>query len=265
MRLVVFCEAQADFQIAADLIDRVLREAGEPWVADVMDAAPDEIRSWHGDGEGHELFDLHRLDHHVDRLRVRVPHGHFGGQRGAAGALMARTAFSIVRALVKRGATIDAVVVVWDMGDQPAIRRAGLMQARTEAQGWAGFRIVLGCPNAMREAWVLCGFDPDGPHEGTRLHVLREELGFHPNVDAHRLDAKDEQAKRSAKRVLRQLTDDDRAREQRCWRDTPLEALRARGEATGLRDYLLEVEQHLLPLVVSGASGSPDDPRGINR
>jgi len=178
---------------------------------------------------------------------------------------MARTVFAIVRGLVKRGAVIDAAVLIWDMDDQPTPRRAGLMQARAEAQGWAWFRIVLGCPNAMREAWVLCGFDPDGEHEEVRLHELREELGFHPNVDAHRLDAKDEQARRSAKRVLRQLTDDERAREQRCWRETPLEALRVRGEATGLRDDLLEVEQHLLPLVVSGASGSPDEHRGINR
>jgi hypothetical protein len=265
VKLAVFCEAQVDFQIAADLIDRVLRERGEPWVGDVMDAAPDEIRSWHGDGEGHEFFDLHRLDHHVDRLRVRVPHGHFGGQPGAAGALMARTAFSIVRVLIKGDATIDAVIVVWDMDDQPTPRRAGLMQARAEAQGWARLRIVLGCPNAMREAWVLCGFDPGGEHEQARLRELREELGFHPNIDAHRLDAKDEQAKRSAKRVLRQLTGNDRAREQRCWRETPLEALRSRGEATGLRDYLLEVEQHLLPLVARGASGSPDEHRRSNR
>ena len=78
---------------------------------------------------------------------------------------------------------------------------------------------------------------------------LRQELGFAPNVHAHQLDAKDEQAKRSAKRVLRVLTGNDRDREERCWKVTPLETLRARGEATGLRDYLAEVEQHLLPLV----------------
>lgn len=36
MRLVAFCEAAADFQIASDLVDRILREGGPDWVADVL-------------------------------------------------------------------------------------------------------------------------------------------------------------------------------------------------------------------------------------
>jgi hypothetical protein len=249
MRVVVFCEARADFEIATELIDRVLREHGEPWIADVLDASPDAVRSWHLDGEGHPFFDVHRLGTYVERLGARVPHGHFAGEPGAAGALMARTGFAIVRRLRQLGAEIDATVLVWDMDDQPRDRRAGLIQARREAESWARFQIVLGLPNAMREAWVLCGFDPETDDETAQLRGLRAELGFQPNIGAHQLDAQDEQAKRSAKRVLDQLTAGDRERERRCWQATPLELLRSRGEPSGLQAFLVEIEQTLLPLV----------------
>lgn len=249
MRLVAFCEAPADFRIASDLIDRVLREEGSSWVLDVMDAAPDEIRSWRRDGEGREFFDIHKVRDYAREFSVRVPHGHFDGRPGAAGALMARTVFSIVRALARTGETVDGVVVIWDMDDQPKSRRDGLEQARTEARSWATFRIILGCPDPMREAWVLCGFEPDGEDEHVRLSELRQELGFSPEIAAHLLTAKDKQAKRSARRVLGQLTNADRVREESCWKETPLDTLRARGEAAGLRAYLVEIKQHLVPLL----------------
>jgi hypothetical protein len=251
VRLVVFCEAAADFRIASDLVDRVLRHDGPGWVADVLDAAPDGVRSWRGDGRGNMFFDVHHLSKHVDRLAIRVPHGQFDGCRGAADAVMARTALSIVRHFVKRGEVIDAVLVVRDMDGQPE-RAIGLGQARTEARSWATFQIVLGCANPMREAWVLCGFDPETDDERARLEELRQELGFQPHEQAHHLDAQDEQAKRSAKRVLRLLTGDDREREERCWNQTALDQLRARGVMTGLCNYLDEVRQHLVPLVLRG-------------
>jgi hypothetical protein len=136
-----------------------------------------------------------------------------------------------------------------DMDDQPE-REIGLGQARTEARSWKMFEIILGCPNPMREAWALCGFDPETDNERARLEELRQELGFYPHDQAHHLDAQDEQAKRSAKRVLRLLTGDDREREERCWKRTALDKLRARGVMTGLCNYLDEVRQHLVPLVL---------------
>jgi hypothetical protein len=247
MRLIAFCEAQADFRIARDLVDRVLREAGPTWLSNLMDT-PEDLRVYEVDGEGRPFFDLHRLDRYADDLSVRVPHGHFDGRPGAAGALMARTVFWIVRALMKGGNDITAVIIVWDMDDQPGPRREGLHQARTEAESWASFRIVLGCPNPKREAWVLVGFEPCADDEVARVAALRKELGFAPNVDSHRLTAKDQQAKRSAKRVLDLLTLEDAAREELCWTETPLELLRSRGEQNGLRDFLLEVEERLVPL-----------------
>jgi hypothetical protein len=240
----------ADYRIASDLVDRVLREDGPDWVADVLDAAPDGIRSWRGDGRGNAFFDLHQLTKHVEQLAIRVPHGYFDGRPGAADAVMARTALSIVRHFVKHAEIIDAVLLVRDMDDQPE-RETGLGQARAEAGSWATFKIILGCANPMREAWVLCGFDPETEEERVHLEELRQELGFQPHEQAHQLDAQDEQAKRSAKRVLRLLTGDNRDREERCWKHTALDKLRARGTVTGLCSYLDEIREHLVPLVRS--------------
>jgi hypothetical protein len=52
---------------------------------------------------------------------------------------------------------------------------------------------------------------------------------------------------RSAKRVLRSLTNEDREREALGWTDTQLDVLHARGEHNGLRDFLCEIRKRLLP------------------
>lgn len=70
--------------------------------------------------------------------------------------------------------------------------------------------------------------------------------------DSHQLtaqgdhDAHGAAHKRSAKRVLEQLTGGDGEREQRCWRTT-LAVLRERGAENGLASYLAEVQERLRP------------------
>ena len=251
MRLLAFCEAPDDFRIAADLVDRALREAGPGWVGDVLDTAPEAVLTWGSDGAGRTFFDLHKLRTYTEQLAVRPPYGHFDGSPGGHGALMARTVFWIVRSLLKRGEAVDAVVLIWDMDNAPRARRAGLAQAEAEANQWAPFRIVIGCPNAMREAWVLAGFEPEHADEEALLADVRRDLGFAPNVEPHRLDSNDELAKRNAKRVLRILTGGDKDREVRCWTATRLETMRTRGGENGLRDYLDAIERQLLPLLVT--------------
>lgn len=254
-RLIAFCEAAGDFRVASDLIDRVLRDEGPPWLAGLLDEYPDSARVWHAHGEARAFFDVHAWRALAKELSIRIPHGHFGGRPGGAGALMARTLFQIVRELNRRAKadeTIDVVVLVWDMDDQVDERRRGLHGARYEARTWAPFEIVIGCPDPMREAWVLAGFEPVDDDERVRLDGLRRELGFSPSEHAYRLTAKDEQAKLSAKRVLRVLVKGDPDREARCWRETSIDALRARGESSGLREYLDEVRDLLLPRCGAG-------------
>jgi hypothetical protein len=246
MNLIAFCEAPDDFRIASDLVDRVLRDVGAAWVADVMDASPEGVRTYFRD-EDRAFFDLHKLKKYVGKLGAAVPHGHFDGKRGAADAVMGRTVFTIVRHLSK-SRSVDAVIVMRDLDDEPA-RRDGMQQARREASSWATFGIVVGCPNIMREAWVLVGFEAADPIEEALLVDMRKELGFSPVSEAHQLDSNDEQAKRSPKRVLRVLTRGDRTREEPCWQATDLDTLRTRCPSAGLGHFLKEVEEVIVERV----------------
>ncbi len=235
MRIALFCEAAGDFEAVVGLVDRVLREEGLPWVRDLLDAHPEAVRTWMDDGDGRPFFDLHRLSDHARRFRgLRIPQGHFDGKPGAAGAVMARTVFHLVRAMAKR-APIDAVVIVWDMDQQGDARRDGLAQARAEVAPWKRFGVVLGCPDLEREAWVLAGFEPENDAERRRIEDERRALGFCPCEEAHRLRDPDDHAPRSPKRALRALTGGDDAREARCWEDAPLDRLRERGQGAASR------------------------------
>lgn len=249
-RLIAFCESPGDFRVAADLVDRVFREEGPSWVADLIGEHPDAVRSWHPSERG-AFFDVHTLRKQAKDLGVPIPHGHFNGRPGGAGALMARTVFHIVRALNRRASESEAirvVVLVWDMDQQSSDRRRGLRDARDEAQTWASFQIVIGCPDPEREAWVLAGFEPIDDAERVRLENARRQLGFSPTEQAHRLVPHDD----LPKRVLHALVNGDPEREARCWRETPLDLLWERGEHSGLREYLDEVRRHILPLMTRG-------------
>jgi hypothetical protein len=206
------------------------------------------------DGEGREYFDLHGLTRHVQRLGLRALPGHFNGEPGAPGALMARTVFQIARELSRSGEEVGAVLLVWDMDDQGEARRSGLKQAREEAERLFSQTIVLGCPDPMREAWVLAGFEPETDAERERLAALRQELGFFPNEEAHRLGAKKEYARRSPKRVLDALVDGEWERQVRCWMGPELALLKKRGQESGLAVFLDEVSDRLLPLAAGKAA-----------
>lgn len=267
MRLLAFCEAPADFQLAAGLIDRVLREQGPSWVADNFEA-PEVIRVWQPDPSGLAYFDLHDLNRYMDRFGVRPVRGYFGrrpggaggGRPGGAGSSMMRKALQIARALSQQqpDTPLDAVVLVWDADDQPDERLAGVTLARDDARDdprrWLSFRIVLGLPDPEREAWVLAGFEPDDDAERALLAALQEELGFSPVLEAVRLRDKAAGAARNIKRVLAALLRGDPDREERCWTEPPLANLRHRGAETGLAAFLEEIEQNLLPLLDPGAA-----------
>jgi hypothetical protein len=192
---------------------------------------------------------VHELADYCTEHEVRLQHGHFDGEPGKENAQMARNAFLLARRLKKKGIELDAVVLIGDMDGRAAQRKLGMEQARLEAEKLADFRIVLGCPDAKREAWVLNGFDVKDGVEQTALDELRQDLGFPPVAEAEKLDAKDDLAKRSAKRVLGKLTAGSYERERACWSETPLDTLERRGVGTGLASYLQEVRQTLLPLL----------------
>lgn len=250
---LMFCEARADFETTWGLVERVLREEGPEWVRDLLASEPEVARSvltWVPD-EDRGFFDLHHAKDIALRRRLRIPHDRFKGQRGAYGALNAYTAFLVARDIA-RNTTIDAVLYIWDMDDQGEERRIALARARKEAMGVVPFKILLGAPDRMREAWVLAGFDPETRDERATLEAERRALGFCPCRDADQLDAKDENATRSPKRVLNALTGGNRDREAFCWTTASLETLRARGTRSGLTTFLDETANTLLPLFCDG-------------
>ncbi|HWO25879.1 MAG TPA: hypothetical protein VNO30_44395 [Kofleriaceae bacterium] len=220
---------------------------------------PEVIRVWHPDPSGRAYFDLHTLNEYMDRLRVPSTRGHFKGRPGGAGSSMMRKALKIARVLSKQqaGDPIDVVVLVWDMDQQPDDRRAGVTLARDEARSWTDFEIVCGFQDPEREAWVLAGFEPRDEAERARLAELQDALGFSPVEHAVRLRDKAAGAARNIKRVLGQLTRDDPDREERCWTEPPLEILRERGEPSGLKDFLDEIERALLPLLDPSGAAAP--------
>ncbi|MDC0710101.1 hypothetical protein POL68_16615 [Stigmatella sp. ncwal1] len=259
-RFLVFCESPTDFETITTLAERVIREKGPEWLREMLEEpieGAEKPLEWGRDDEGRSFFDIHKVSDYARRLGIRAPRGHFNGEPGAAGALMARTIFRIVRELVNRGEGVGAVLLVWDMDHQGDERRAGLKQARDVARRFESFGIVLGCPDPMKEAWVLAGFEPVNEAERRRLAQLRQELSFDPCQEAHRLGDKQEQAKRSPKRVLHVLTDGDPERASHCWSTTPLDRLVSRGKDSGLAEFLAEAEVTLIPILTGAPVGAP--------
>lgn len=58
MRLLVFCEAPADFRTTSALVVRMLHEEGPAWVADLLPSHPEAVFQWANDGPGKDFFDL---------------------------------------------------------------------------------------------------------------------------------------------------------------------------------------------------------------
>lgn len=138
----------------------------------------------------------------------------------------------------------DAVVLLRDDDNQKE-RRDGLEQARKESN--VDVPIVIGLAHTKRECWVLAGFEPRSVEEEQHLAAVRKQIGFDPTAHAERLAAKHDSDTHSAKRILGVLTEGDKDRETQCWQITELDTLKTRGENSGLKSYLVEVEETLVP------------------
>ena len=246
----VIAEDFADFQTATHLAERVLLEKID-WLE--RDYLPSQF-SWSGLEENTEYSrwqDIRQIIEQFKQRGLSVPR-YLGfakdGPFKADGAA-ASTVLNLIRVLQrKKQREIKAVVLIRDMDTQPE-RKEGLRQAREEQ---ADLRIVIGMADPKREAWVLNGFEPLNAEEKRLLRETTEQLKFHPCKESHRLrtTAKTEpERQRNAKFILEQLTGGDDSRESKCWEKTSLDILLARGEQTGLSEYLKEVERELIPLL----------------
>lgn len=250
MQLMLVCEDEGHVRVGTGVLDRMLRDHAQvpPWFREQMSDVPHAARSWVPNGAS-AYFGLHGLDDMCRELQVRRLQGSFDGKRGAAGAQMARNALLLARHLQANGKAIDAVVLIWDMDGDGQERRKGLAQAKREAAALGNFRVVLGCPDREGEAWMISGFEAESDAERAALDQERATLSFCPVAESHRLQEAEDGKPRSPKRVWRALTGDDAERQARCWTESSLEVLRARGQENGLADYLDEIECELLPLL----------------
>jgi hypothetical protein len=237
LSFAVVCEAPADRETACDLADRVFCEVD--WVEEDL---LEHLRQWRGWHSSHPCLCWKEVPALARVYNIKL-HGHFDGKPGAPDSHVARQALVLLKLSNLRP---DGVVLIRDTDNQTA-RRQGLEQARDVTR--LGIPIVIGLAHTKRECWVLAGFEPRDQEEASRIHKLRKELGFNPCTHAEELTAIDEQAKRSAKRVLQELCGKDRDRECACWRQTDLARLEERGQNTGLVAYLKEIREHLRPLI----------------
>jgi hypothetical protein len=238
LSFVVVCEAKADFLTSSELADRVLYESID-WVE------PDTIdfhRRYDGETDAEPFFTWTRMKALVKKAGIRA-RGFIEGQPGELDAQQARKALFYIG---RMWPGVDGILLIRD-DDYRASRRRGLEQARHDSH--LSSRIVIGLAHTERECWVLAGFDPRNDREWELLAEIRQELGFDPCTQSDQLTAIHDHDKRSPKRVLNHLVQGDRDRETACWKETPLPILRDRGERTGLSQYLVEVEERLVPLL----------------
>jgi len=237
-RIAVVYEADADFRVATELADRVLIEAVD-WLDEHLIA---HQREWIGEVTGPEKLTWKSIPRLARAARIRA-HGHIDGNPLEIDAGAARRAILYLKAVFD---DIAGIVLIRDQDDQPE-RRDGLEQARSEHHGSPA--VVIGLAVVVRESWVLAGFDPADEEETARHAAERQTLGFDPRMKSEELTVRnDSSAPGSPKRVLAVLCP-TAEREARCWRETPLATLRARGANNGLAAYLDEVRARLAPLI----------------
>lgn len=245
LKICIVYEAAADSQLGCSLADRVVIECID-WLRDQPELLAFQ-REWTTEHGGIQ-FRWDAIDDLGRNMDLRIRGGYEDGEKDYPDFKAAVRALRVIRNLFD---DVDAVVLIRDTDDQPD-RINGLNQAKRRSDGKPpGFRVLIGAARTKRECWVLAGFAPNDEIETGLLETERQYLGFDPTTRSHELTAKnsENEDKRSAKRVLRKLTQGSFDREQQCWTNTPLEQLKAKGDSNGLADYLHQIEEVLVPMV----------------
>jgi hypothetical protein len=245
LKLCIVYEAAADCELGCSLADRVVVECIE-WIRDQPELLAHQ-REWTTEDRGIQ-FRWDAIDDLGRNMDLRVRGGYEDGEQDYPDFKAAVRALRVIRNLFD---DVDAVVLIRDTDDQPD-RINGLNQAKNRFDGKPpGFRVLVGAARTKRECWVLSGFIPNDDIETGLLESERQYLGFDPTARSQELTAKnnENEDKRSAKRVLRKLTQGSSDREEECWTETPLEQLRSKGESNGLAEYLDQIEDVLVPLI----------------
>jgi len=244
LKLCIVYEADADSQLGCALADRVVVECID-WLREQPDLLAFQ-REWTTEHGGIQ-FRWDAIDDLGRDMNLRI-RGYEDGEKDYPDFKAAVRALRVIRNLFD---DVDAVVLIRDTDDQPD-RIDGLNQAKNRFDGKPhDFRVLIGAARTKRECWVLAGFVPCDEVETGLLEDERPCLGFDPTTRSHELTAKNNENvdRKSAKRVLRKLTQGNFSREEECWTQTPLEHLKSKGQFNGLTEYLKQVEEVLVPMV----------------
>lgn len=241
--VAVVCEAPADRITITTLAERVIRDAA-PWIE--PEAIGDYVE-WRGFRRSEPHLEWTAVKRHADELKLVVRFRDVTPLHPYS-----QNALRTIRVLAVSPDRVDAIVLVPD-SDCDTERLKGLEQARDYAR--AALPIVVGLAHTKRECWHICGFDAENDEERQRLADLGSEMGFDVLTRSEELTAKHAAAtdKRSAKRVLSKLCDDDPERELRCLTALPLDKLKERGANNGLAHFLEQLQTHLVPLFAHAA------------
>lgn len=235
MVFYVVAEARADAVIATRLADRVAL-----YHVDWLDGVMDSMRTWKGFEAGATYTKWTRIKH----LAAEYRHGLRTHGRGQGAAKQEAEKAIRLCSLLAEPEPPDCILLVRDSDNDE-----GRRDAFRSVAGQRNPVVLVAMPHPKREAWVLAGFIPVNAAEASALGSLRAELGFDPTERAQELTAAPEGAKRNAKRVLRQLVEGDSQREAVCWESADLATLKARGQETGLAEFLDSLGVHLVPLL----------------
>lgn len=126
------------------------------------------------------------------------------------------------------------------------------------------FPVIVAAPHQDAEAWFVAGFRPESDVERRRLSERRDDLGFDPPEEPHRLTAHPNDARTDAKRVLRGLVFGENASRAPALEEIPdlcdrtlkdLGLLERRGVECGLTAFLDALRGTLVPLFIPGPPG----------
>jgi len=255
IEFVVIVESSADARTATKLAERLLVEKVEWLEHETLQY----YFQWSGLQENTEHScwqDINQIIHNLKQsLGFRPPRYLGHGKDGAlkADGAAAIKILNLVRFLQKTR-QIKAVLLIRDLDNQSE-RREGIEQARSEhINRQPKLEIIIGTADRMREAGVLNGFIPSNQQEKQILQEITTELRFNPCEESHRLCSNSWEERdriRNPKVVVEKLTGGRMQREQQCWEETSLELLRKKGLHTGLTAYINEIEERLIPIILS--------------
>ena len=237
--IALVCEGATDPPTVCALADRVIL-AGVDWI-DV-----DEIethRHYRGFRPTDPYLTWFDIDNIATQYRVKS-RGHFEGLPLHGDGHKVRKALALLTLHAPEDTPVEAIIFFRDGDKEYEDRRDAIRRVRDGSR--IPIPVVVGVANRMRECWVINGFNPVDEVEQARFDAEYIRVGFDPRTHAHDLTETNFGENRSPKRVLHELTDGERERERICVWNTSPEMLRQRGEETGLKDFLDELESRLI-------------------